>query len=383
VADAVRDRVDDQHGAGHLGIALALISIAQLVILLVATIVIVALPRLQADLGFTDANLPWVVNAYALAFGGLLLLGGRMGDLLGHRKMFTFGVALLGVASFIGGIAQSGSMLLASRVLQGVGAAAASPNALALISTTFPAGKRRNRAMAAYAAMSGAGPAVGLVLGGALTEASWRWTLFVNAPIGIAVAVLAGVFLGESTRRSGTFDLPGAVTSTVGLAALVYGLTSAADPKGGWDSPRTWVFIGAGLALIVGFLVIEARSRHALLPTRILANRTRAVSFVVMLTIAAAMFATFYFLGTYLQSIMGYSPLQTGFAFLPSSVGIIVSAQLASTLMPRIDPRWIAGAGAGLLAFGMWRFTNIGPDSTYLANVLPWILVQSIGAAPS
>jgi len=376
-ADAVAD--DNDHGHRHLGIALALISMAQLMVVLDATIVNIAIPKVQLDLGFSNANLPWVVNAYTLAFGGLLLLGGRIGDILGRRKVFMFGVVLFGVASFLGGIAQSEQVLLLSRALQGIGAAAAAPNALALITTTFPAGPQRNRAMAVYAAMSGAGAAVGLILGGVLTEASWRWTFFINTPIGIAVAFLAVRYLGESARQRGRFDLPGAITGTVGLTSLVYGLTYAADPDGGWDSFWTYAFIGAGLVLLGVFLLIEARSRHPLLPFRILADRTRGVSFVVMLVIAAALFAMFYFLGIFIQQIMGYSPLKAGFAFLPFSVGIVVAAQIASTLMSRIDPRWIAGTGAGLAAVGMWGFSNLEPGTTYLGGVLPWVLVQSVG----
>lgn len=394
---AVQDVAEGNgHGHRHLGIALALISMAQLMVVLDATIVNIALPSLGGDLGFSNANLPWVVNAYTLAFGGLLLLGGRIGDIFGRRKVFMVGVVLFGVASFVGGISQSQDVLLLSRVLQGVGAAAAAPNALALITTTFPAGKERNRAMAVYAAMSGAGAAVGLILGGVLTEASWRWTFFINTPIGIGVAIAAVAFLGESARQHGKFDLPGAITGTLGLTALVYGLTHAANPgpangpeggnlwdritgSGGWDSPWTWTFMLGGLALVGVFLAIEATSKHALLPFRILANRTRAVSFVVMLVTMAAMFAMFYFLGIYIQTILGYSPLKAGFAFLPFSVGIMVSAQVASSLMSRVDPRWIAGAGAALMAFGMWGYSNIEPTSTYVGGVLPWILVQSVG----
>ncbi len=394
--DTVQEGTGTGHGHRNLGIALAVITMAQLMVVLDATIVNIALPSLKADLGFSNANLPWVVNAYTLAFGGLLLLGGRMGDILGRRKVFMFGVVLFGVASFMGGISQSESLLLFSRVLQGVGAAAASPNALALITTTFPAGKERNRAMAVYAAMSGAGAAVGLIIGGALTEASWRWTFFINTPIGIAVAVAALAYLGESARQKGKFDLPGAITGTVGLTALVYGLTHAANPgpangptdgniwdritgSGGWDSPWTWTFILGGLVIIGIFLVIEATSKHALLPLRILANRTRAVSFGVMLVIMAALFGMFYFLGIYIQSILGYSPLKTGFAFLPFSVGLVVAAQVASTLMTKIDPRWLAGSGAALAALGMWGYSNIEPTSTYVGGVLPWIIVQSVG----
>ncbi|MFC5266164.1 MFS transporter [Kribbella qitaiheensis] len=365
------------HGHRNLGIALALISMAQLMVVLDGTIVNIALPHIQTDLGFTNASLPWVVNAYALAFGGLLLLGGRMGDILGRRKVFIFGVVLFGVASFLGGIAQSETMLLASRILQGVAAAAASPNALALITTTFPAGKERNRAMGVYAAMSGAGAAVGLILGGALTEASWRWTFFINTPIGLIVAVLALRYLGESARQTGKFDLPGAITGTVGLTSLVYGLTHAAQSS--WSDPTTVAFIAAGVVLIAVFLTIEARSRHALMPFRILANRTRGVSFFVMLIVGAAMFSMFYFLGIFIQNVMGYSALKTGFAFLPFSFGIVVAAQVASTLIARLDPRWIAGAGTLLAAGGMFGFSQLEVDSTYFTHLLPFILLLSFG----
>ncbi|WBQ06219.1 MFS transporter [Kribbella sp. CA-293567] len=365
------------HGHRNLGIALALISMAQLMVVLDGTIVNIALPHIQNDLGFSDATLPWVVNAYALAFGGLLLLGGRIGDILGRRKVFVFGVVLFGVASFIGGIAQSEGVLLASRILQGLAAAAASPNALALITTTFPAGKERNRAMAVYAAMSGAGAAVGLILGGALTEASWRWTFFINTPIGLIVAVLAFRYLGESARQHGKFDIPGAVTGTVGLTALVYGLTNAGTE--GWSNAVTLVSIFGGLALLALFLVIEARSKHALMPFRILANRTRGVSFFVMLIVGAAMFSMFYFLGIYIQNVLGYSALKTGFAFLPFSFGIVIAAQVASTLIARMDPRWISGAGSLLMAAGMFGFSRLEVDSGYATHLLPFIVVLAFG----
>ncbi|WP_328329807.1 MFS transporter [Kribbella sp. NBC_00382] len=365
------------HGHRNLGIALALISMAQLMVVLDGTIVNIALPHIQKDLGFTNGSLPWVVNAYALAFGGLLLLGGRIGDILGRRKVFMFGVVLFGVASFLGGIAQNETLLLASRILQGLGAAAASPNALALITTTFPAGKERNRAMAVYAAMSGAGAAVGLILGGLLTEASWRWTFFINTPIGLIVALLAIRYLGESARQRGKFDLPGAITGTIGLTSLVYGLTHAGSK--GWGNSATLAFIIGGLVLIGVFLLIEARSRHALMPFRILANRTRGISFFVMLIVGAALFSMFYFLGIFIQNVLGYSALKTGFAFLPFSFGIVVAAQLASTLIARMDPRWISGAGAAIAAGGMFGFTQLEVGSSYAAHLLPYILLLSFG----
>ncbi|WP_426561155.1 MFS transporter [Angustibacter sp. McL0619] len=371
------DGAEHDHGHRHLGIALALISAAQLMVVLDGTIVNIALPHIQQDLGFSQANLSWVVNAYTLAFGGLLLLGGRAGDLLGRRKMFMVGVGLFGLASLFGGIAQTEGQMLAARVLQGVGAAIASPTALALITTTFPAGPPRNRAFGVYAAMSGAGAAVGLILGGVLTEYSWRWTFFINVPIGLAVLFLAPRFLGESARERGSFDIPGAITATAGLVSLVYGLTHAATTS--WSNPTTITTIAAGLTLIAVFLVIESRAAHPLLPFRILANRTRAVSFIVMLIVGAAMFAMFYFLGLFIQQVLGYSSLKAGLAFLPFSFGIVAAAQLASALLSRVDPRWISGVGAVLVSGAMLGLTQLQVDSTYLTGLLPWIILLSFG----
>jgi len=368
---------EHDHGHRHLGIALAIITAAQLMIVLDASVVNIALPSIQADLGFSQANLSWVVNAYVLAFGGLLLLGGRVGDLLGRRRIFMFGIALFTLASFLGGIAQGEATLLIARALQGVGAAIASPTALALITTTFPAGPPRNRAMAVYAAMSGMGAAIGLIVGGSLTEVSWRWTLFINIPIGILLLVLIPRFLGESPRQHGEFDFLGAALGTGGLVSLVYGLTHAASHE--WTSPTTIITLAVGVALLLLFVSVESRIEHPLLPTRILADRTRAVSFVSMLIMGAAMFSMFYFISLFVQQVLGYSPLKAGVAFLPFTVGLIVAAQTASTLASRVDPRWIAGGGALISAFGMWGYTLLDVDSTYVADLLPWILVLSVG----
>ena len=365
------------HGHSHLGLALTLISAAQLMVVLDGTIVNIALPHIQTDLRFTPADLSWVVNAYTLAFGGLLLLGGRAGDLLGRRKVFMTGVGVFALASLIGGLAQTEGMLLGARVLQGVGAAIASPTALSLITTTFPAGPARNRAFGVYAAMSGAGAAIGLLLGGVLTESSWRWTFFVNVPIGILVLVMAPRVLGESERESGGFDVPGALTATAGLVSLVYGLTHAASTS--WGDGVTVTTIVAGLVLIGLFLVIESRSTHALMPFRVLASRTRAVSFVSMLVVGAGMFAMFYFLGLFIQQVLGYSPVKSGFAFLPFSVGIVVAAQTASALITRVDPRWISGFGGLLGATGMYGFSRLQVDSTYVGGLLPWMILLSVG----
>ena len=361
----------------HLGLALALISAAQLMVVLDGTIVNIALPHIQTDLDFTPANLSWVVNAYTLAFGGLLLLGGRAGDLLGRRKVFMVGVGLFALASLFGGLAQSEGQMLLARVVQGVGAAIASPTALSLITTTFPAGPARNRAFAVYAAMSGAGAAIGLILGGVLTEASWRWTFFINVPIGVLVVLAAPRVLAESPREQGGFDVPGAITATGGLVSLVYGLTHAATTS--WGNATTITTIALGVVLLAAFLWIESRSRHALMPFRILANRTRAVSYLVMLIVGAGMFAMFYFLGLYIQQVLGYSPLRAGFAFLPFSVGIVAAAQLASALVSRVDPRWIAGAGGLAAAGGMLGMAQLEVGSSYLTGLLPWILLLSVG----
>ena len=368
---------EHDHGHRHLGIALAIITSAQLMIVLDASVVNIALPSIQADLGFSQANLSWVVNAYVLAFGGLLLLGGRVGDLLGRRRIFMFGIALFTLASFLGGIAQGEATLLIARALQGVGAAIASPTALALITTTFPAGPPRNRAIAVYGAMSGMGAAIGLIVGGSLTEVSWRWTLFINIPIGLVLLALVPRFLGESPRQHGEFDFLGAVIGTGGLVSLVYGLTHAASHE--WTSPTTIITLAVGVALLLLFVSVESRIEHPLLPTRILADRTRAVSFVSMLITGAALFAMFYFISLFVQQVLGYSPLKAGVAFLPFTAGVIVAAQVASALVSRIDPRWIAGSGAIISAVGLWGYTLLDANSSYASDLLPWILVQSIG----
>lgn len=381
--DAARDP-DPEHR--HLGLALLIISTAQLMVVLDASVVNIALPGIQADLGISEANLTWVVTAYAIAFGGMLLLGGRMGDILGRRKIFIYGVLLFALASLLGGLAQSEWQLLSARALQGVGAAAASPTALALITTTFPAGPPRNRAFATYAAMSGAGAAVGLILGGALTELSWRWTMLINVPIGIFVAVLAPRFLAESRPQPGKWDLPGAVTATLGLVAIVYGFNHKAqesNPATGelysWTDLWTLGPIVTGAILLVSFFTIEARSRQPLLPLRIITDRTRAVSFAVMLIVGAAIFAMFLFLSLFIQQVMGYSPLEAGVAFLPFTFGIVASAQLASALASRTDPRWIAGAGGALSVLSMWGYSGLEADAGYWSGLFPWIIVQAVG----
>jgi EmrB/QacA subfamily drug resistance transporter len=296
----------------RLGLALFVICAAQLMIVLDGTIVNIALPHIEADLGFSQANLQWVVTIYTLAFGGVLLLGGRLGDLYGRRRMFVWGVVLFTLASLVAGVAQNEAMMLGARALQGLGGALAAPNALALITTTFPAGRERNRAMGVFAAMSGAGAAIGLILGGALTEVDWRWNFFINLPIGVVVAFFAQRILTESEDGRGSLDVPGAITSIAGLSSLVYGLTHAASTS--WGDATTITYLAVGAVLLVAFVVIETRVAHPLLPMRIPGDRTRGTSYFVMLVVGAGMFAMFYFLGIYIQSILGYSPRKTGLA---------------------------------------------------------------------
>ncbi len=272
-----------------LALALVVICTAQLMVVLDATIVNIALPHIQTDLGFTPANLQWVLTAYTLAFGGFLLLGGRAGDILGRRRVFIFGMWLFALGSFGGGIAWNEGALLAFRALQGLGAAIAAPTALSLIATEFPEGKERNRAMGVYAAMSGAGAAIGLILGGFLTEINWRWVMFVNVPIGIFVALVARRALHETERHTGKFDLPGAIAATSGLALLVYGLTriatdtgkyageqSTSPAKDAWTNSTNITILAVSVVLLIVFIILEARSRHALMPLRIFENRNRA-----------------------------------------------------------------------------------------------------------
>lgn len=395
--------------AGHsrLGWALVVISVAQLMVVLDGTIANIALPYIGADLGIAQANLSWIVTGYALAFGGLLLLGGRLGDLYGRRRVFMLGLLVFAVASLLGGVAQNEAMLLASRGLQGLGAALASPAALALITTTFPAGPQRNRAFAVYAAMSGAGAAVGLILGGWLTGNAdlfglgidgWRYTFLINVPIGVGAAVAAPFFLPESEKHTGWLDVPGAITGTLGLLGVVYGLTRAGEEAYGWGDPWTLASLAGGVVMLALFLVVEARVEHPLLPMRIFRNRTRAASFVAMMIAPAAMFAMFYFLSLTIQQVIGYSPLQAGFAFLPFSVGIVIGAGLSSNLVARVDPRYLAGTGTLIAAFSLFMFSLIDIDTSagnvvtqltqgttagegynYLAHILPWIFTMSIG----
>jgi EmrB/QacA subfamily drug resistance transporter len=347
-------------------------------VVLDATIVTVALPSIQRALHFSIANLQWIVTAYTLTFGGLLLLGGRLGDVLGRRRMFVFGLVVFSLASLFGGLATTSGWLIAARALQGVGGAIAAPTALALIGDTFPEGPARTRAMGIYAAMSGAGGAIGLLLGGILTDfASWRWVLFVNVPIGALVVVAAPRVLKRSAPRGGKLDIPGAFLATSGMTALVYGLVRA--PARGWANPITVTSLTGGLMLLVAFAVIEVRSDHPMLPPRLLTDRNRTASYIVMFSLTGSIFAVSFFLTLLLQTVMGYSPLKTGLAFLPFSVLIAATSQAVAKLMPRIRPRVFVTIGPLLSAIALLWLSRIGAQSTYGGAVLGPLLVLGLG----
>jgi EmrB/QacA subfamily drug resistance transporter len=367
----------------HLGLALVVIATAQLMVVLDATIVNVALPNIQLALGFSGSGLEWVVNAYALTFGGLLLLGGRAGDLLGRRKVFIGGILLFSLASLLGGFATSQAWLLAARAVQGVGGAIVAPTALSLVTTTFPEGPRRNRAMGVYAAMSIAGGAVGLIAGGLLTTyVSWRWVLFVNVPIGLLVAAMASRVLGESASRRGRFDLPGAITATGGLALLVYGLSSAATSPNGvshWGDTKVVASLAASVVLLVSFVLIEMRSRHALMPLRIFRNRDRTGAYVIMLCVGTALFGMFFFLTIFVQSVWGYSALKTGIAYLPMMATVMLMAGVSAQLVPRIGARPLLLAGSTIATGGLFWLSRITEHSHYTTGLLGPMIVTAAG----
>ena len=359
----------------HLGLALAVISTAQLMVVLDASIVNVALPSIQRALHFSPANLVWVINAYTLAFGGLLLLGGRTGDLFGRRRMFLIGVGIFTGASFLGGLATTEAWLIGARLLQGVGGAIAAPTALSLIASTFPQGPQRNRAMGVYAAMSGVGASVGVIMGGVLTQAlGWRWVLFVNVPIGLAVVLVAPAVLGETQGRRGALDLPGALTATSGMSLVVFGLIHAASTS--WGDTWTVVSLIAGGILLACFILIEMRSRYALMPLHLFRNRSRSGAYGIMLALGTAVFAMFYFLTLFLQDILGFSALRAGVAYLPFTVMIMLTATVTSRVVGRTGPKAPLMLGTALVATGLFWFSLADVNSTYLGSVLgPMILV--------
>ncbi|MFC9093693.1 MFS transporter [Streptomyces sp. NPDC057072] len=364
--------------AAHPGIALTVIAACQLMVVLDATIVNIALPHIQDALQFSTTDLTWVVSAYTLTFGGLLLLGGRAGDILGRRRVFMTGILLFTFASLLGGLAQEPWQLLAARALQGMGGAIASPTSLALITTTFPEGPERNRAFAVFAAVSAGGGAIGLLTGGMLTEwLDWRWVLFVNVPIGVLIAVLAPRFINESERHPGRFDIAGALTSTVGMASLVYGFIHAAED--GWRDSLTIGSFTTAVVLLVAFGFIESRAKEPITPLRMFADRNRSGTYVIMLSLAAAMFGMFFYIVLFVQNVLGYSPIAAGVAFLPVTVAIAIGAGLSQRFLPVLGPKPFMLVGATLVALGLGWLTFISPDSSYLSGVLGPMLLFGFG----
>ena len=354
-------------------LVLAVILISQLMVVLDATIVNVALPDMKAALGFSDAQLSWVLNAYTLSFGGLLLLGARAGDLLGRRATFLTGIAIFTGASLIGGFATTGWFLLLARALQGVGGALAAPSSLALLATMFPEGRERMRALAMFTAVSIGGAAIGLIAGGMLTQwASWRWVLFVNAPIGLAVYLVGRVVLTETERQHGRFDLAGALTSTFGMTGLVYGFVRAASD--GWSDAGTIGSFVLGAVLLVAFIGIELRAEEPITPLRLLADASRSGANLARGLLFAGMFGMFFFLTQFLQGVLGYHPLQAGFAFLPVPISVFASSQLASrVLVQRVNGKALMLAGVGLSTVGMVWASQLTASSSY-----PTVLVSLV-----
>ncbi|MET8679812.1 MFS transporter [Streptomyces sp. NPDC004647] len=363
---------------GGSGIALLVIASCQLMVVLDITIVNIALPHIQSSLDFSTESLSWVINAYTLTFGGLLLLGGRLGDILGRRRVFIFGVLLFVLASLLGGLAQNVAQLLAARSLQGVGGAIASPTALALITTTFREGPERNRAFGVFAAVSAGGGAIGLLMGGILVEwLDWRWVFFVNVPIGLLIAFATPRCIRESERHAGHFDFAGALTSTAGMASLVYGFIRASED--GWRDPLTLAAFGAAMVLLAVFLTIERRSRQPITPLKMFRDRNRAGTYGMMLSLAAAIFGMFFFLTLFVQNVLGFSPLQAGLAFLPVSGVIAVGAGLASQLLPKFGPKPFMVLGAVLSAGGLSWLTLTDIHSTYAGSILGPMLMFGFG----
>ena len=341
----------------------------------------IAIPSAKIELGISDANQQWIITAYTLAFGSLLLLGGRIGDFMGRKRIFIIGLLGFAGASALGGLATNQELLFASRALQGVFGALLAPAALAIISVTFTVPKERAKAFGVFGAISGGGAAIGLIVGGVLTEyTSWRWCLGVNTPIAILAAVLAAKYVHESKAGGDhSYDIPGVVTATAGLFSLTYGFNEAA--REGWSDSITLTFFAVAVVLLITFVVIESKVKNPLMPLRVLTERNRGGSYLGSLIVGAGLFSMFLFLGLYLQVILGYTPLRSGFAFLPFSVGIIIFAGVASQLLPKIGPKPLMVPGLVFAGIGLLMLTRITPETGYATHVLPSLLIMSSGMA--
>ncbi len=368
---------NDRTARERRGFALAVIAAAQLMVMLDLTIVNVALPSIQGNLHFSTTNLTWVIDAYVLVFGGLLLLGGRAGDIFGRRRMFFVGIGLFALASLAGGLATSQLLLVIARAVQGIGAAIASPTALALVAVTFPEGTARNRAMAVYASMTAAGGATGLLLGGALVEAaSWRWVFFVNVPIAMLVMAATPFVLPKVDGHGGRLDVPGAVTVSGGIAFLVYGLVRA--PNAGWMAPATLASFVAGALLLVVFIVIERRSTQPLIPLGFLRHRNRMGGYVMMMLIGASMLSLLFFLTQFLQEVLHYSSLRAGVAYLPVPVMVASTSIFLSHRIRRYGVRIFITLGPLLVASGVFWASFLNASSSYI-HVFGPLVVFGLG----
>jgi EmrB/QacA subfamily drug resistance transporter len=361
-------------------IALILLCAAQFVVVLDASIVNVALPSIGKALHFSEENLQWVVNAYVLVFGGFLLLGGRMADLLGRRRVFMGGLVLFGLASLAGGLATSETTLVAARAVQGLGAAILSPAALSIVTTTFREGAERNKALGIWGAVAGSGGAAGVLLGGVLTEsAGWEWVFFVNTPIALAAAVIAPRLIDESRADADVrrFDATGAVTVTAGLSLLVYAMVDANNA--GWGSTQTIVLFAISIALLAAFVVTELRSRAPLVPFRFFRLQNITGANISGLLIGASLFSMFFFVSLYMQQVLGYKPLKAGLSYLPLAVAIILSAGIASQLVSRFGFKPILITGMALIAIGLLMFSRAPVDGSYATDILPASIVAAVG----
>jgi EmrB/QacA subfamily drug resistance transporter len=361
-------------------LVLCLVCLAQFMVILDATIVNVALPSIQKDLGISESSLQWIVNAYALLFGGFLLLGGRAGDLIGRKRVFVGGLVLFTTASLLCALAPNETWLIVSRGVQGLGAALVSPAALSIVTTTFAEGAERTKALGVWAAIAVGGGAVGLVLGGILVETlSWPWIFFVNVPVGIVAFLLSLRYVPESKdeHQHKSFDLAGAVTVTAGLVSLVFGIVRSAES--GWGSAEVIGFLGLAAVLLSAFLVIEHRSSEPLVRLSIFSVKTVRAANVAMFVVASGLFAMFFFNTLYVQRVLGFSPLQAGFAFVPFTAGVIVGAGLSQKLVPALGARDVPVIGVVLAALGLLLFLRLTPESSYVTDLLPGLLLTSVG----
>jgi EmrB/QacA subfamily drug resistance transporter len=361
-------------------LVLAIVCLAQFMVVLDATIVNIALPSIQDGLSFSDADLQWVINAYTLVFGGFLLLGGRAADLLGRKRLFVAGVVVFALASLLNGLAQSSGMLIAGRALQGLGGALVSPAALSIIMTTFPGTQERTRALGVWSAIAAGGAAFGLLLGGVLTDLlSWEWIFFVNVPVGIAALVAALRVVPESRDENAhrSFDVAGAFSVTGGLMVLVYAIVKAQEF--GWGSGRTLGLIGVAAALLAAFVAIELRSKAPLIRLDIFRRRALTAANVAMMFVAAGMFSMFFFASLYVQDVLGYSPLKAGLAFLPVTAGIIGGAALAQAGIARFGPRAVGTAGLLVATAGMLVLTGLPVHGSYVSDLLVGLFPMSLG----